>query len=172
MNFIEEYARAAKSSNLRDDEHHHDHEKLAAAALVSLASGSPANLLFRVKYSNDAESYPTLLREWQSMVLLKAVQREWPQHINARSVAEISLLFFLNDLCQICGGHAKLAVEGVPSVLQDDPCPACNGTGKKPLQCDGRVKKAVEDALETLHTMEFAAGAAAMKKLASDIDFL
>jgi hypothetical protein len=171
MGIIKSYARATISSNLKDDEFHHDHEKLAAVALSGVATGSPGHLLFRVKYVNDATSYSALLAEWETIVLIKAVGRTWPRHIDAKQVARLSLEYWVNDICTVCGGKGHIPVDGVPNVLKDGPCNVCHGTGIKPLACDERLRKYIADMVETLNGMVVHAGGEAIRKLAKEIDF-
>jgi hypothetical protein len=79
MGIIQSYCSATLSTNLRDDEFHHSTEKLAAVAM----SRQLGNLLFRVKYANDATTYNTLLEAWKTRVATKAKLRQWPKHIIA-----------------------------------------------------------------------------------------
>lgn len=171
MGIIKSYSRATQSSNLMDDAHHHATEKLAAVALSGVPTGSPANLLFRVKYANDATSYPALLAEWETIVSTKAVIRTWPQHINARKVARLSLEYWLNDVCPVCGGKGHLPLDHTPNVLSDDPCPACDGTTVKPLACEENWRKYITEMVEALSAMTVHAGGEAIKKLSCEIDF-
>jgi hypothetical protein len=171
MGIVQKYSRATLSSNLKDDAFHHDHEKLAAVALSGVATGSPANLLFRVKYANDYTSYPALLGEWETIVLIKAVTRNWPQHINAKSIARQSLEHWVMDVCPVCVGRGHLPVENVPTVLSDDPCPACSGTGAKPIECEKRNLKYFKELIECLDSMVQNGAILAMKKLRRNMDF-
>jgi len=171
MGIVKSYTRATVSSNLKDDEFHHDHEKLAAVALSGVPTDSPANLMYRVKYANDATSYKALLSDWERLVLMKAVIRSWPQHINAKKVAQLSLDYWLNDICLTCGGKAHLPVEGIHNVLSDNPCPACKGTGTKELECESNWRKYITEMVESLNSMEVHAGGEAMRKLSKDMDF-
>ncbi len=167
MGIEKSYARATLSSNLKDDEFHHDHEKLAAVALSSKFGSS----LFRVKYANDTSSYQALLDEWETEVGVKSVLRKWPQHVKYAHVARLSLNHWLNDLCLECGGKGVRPMPDMPQVLSDDPCPSCNGTGVAHVSCERRDLKYVEDMIEDLHELVRSAGAQAMRKLASDMDF-
>jgi hypothetical protein len=161
-----------QSSNLRDDAQHHNTEPLAAVALSGgqgvLAIG---NLLFRTKYANDATSYPELLAKWKVIVAAKAAHRKWPKHIVAAKVANMSLDHFLNDVCPVCTGRAHVPIEnGGRAVLSDRPCPACQGTGTKPLQCEPNWKDYILDMVESLNDITRNAADVAMRKLARDMD--
>jgi hypothetical protein len=171
MGIVQSYARATISSNLKDDEHHHDHEKLAAVAMSGKLTGSPGNLLLRVKYANDATSYKALLAEWETIVGTKAVIRAWPQHIIYQKIAALSLEYWINDICPECGGKGHMPLSGVPSVLHDDACNACGGTGIKALVCDERLRRYIADMVDTLNSMVIHAGGEAIKKLANNMDF-
>jgi len=169
MGIEQSYARATISNNLKDDAFHHDHEKLAAVALSGVETGSIGHILFRVKYANDASSFNRLLGEWETIVSTKAVVRGWPQHINARKVARLSLEYWLNDVCGLCGGKGHL--ELMPRVLDDEPCPSCNGSGVKALKCEENWRKYLTEMIESLDSMAKHAGDIAMKKLSKEMDF-
>lgn len=136
MGIIENYARATISSNLKDDAHHHDHEKLAAVAAAGLVDGvwPHANMLLRVKYAGDASSYPRLTEEWRALVKTKAAMRGWPIEVSASKVARLALNHWLTDVCPACHGRGKLLHKELTSVLSDDPCPICAGTGARPIE--------------------------------------
>lgn len=165
MGIIEKYSRATQSSNLRSDEHHHDVDKLAAVAL----SSEFGSLLFRVKYANDPTSYVQLVKEWEWYVKKRAALAGWPMAIDDEAVAKTSLKYWLNDICPACGGtgHAK---EEFQDVLSDEPCNICEGSGKKPLECNRHIKKYVEEMVSALEGMTIVAGGQAIAKLASDFE--
>ncbi len=169
MQIIKKYSRAVGSSNLKDDATHHHTEVLAAVALSGVATGSIGHILFRVKYANDASSFSRLLGEWETEVSIKAVLRSWPQHINAKKVARLSLEYWLNDVCSVCGGkgHPEL----MPRVLDDGPCPACNGSGIKKIECEENWRKYITEMTESLNEMARHTSSVAMQKLSKDMDF-
>ena len=169
MGIEKSYARATISTNLKDDAFHHDHEKLAAVALSGVATGSIGHILFRVKYANDASSFNRLLGEWETIVGVKSVIRSWPQHADHKRIAGLSLNHWLNDVCTTCGGKGHL--ELMPRVLDDEPCPACKGTGAAELACEKRDFKYVSEMVESLHEMARTAASQAMQKLVNDMDF-
>lgn len=171
MGIVQSYCSATLSSNLKDDEFHHATEKLAAVAISGMPTGSPANLLFRVKYANDATSYNALLGEWETIVSTKAVIRSWPKHINARKVARLSLEHWVNDVCPVCSGRGHVPLAGIPNVLDDAPCQSCRGTAIKPLICEENWRKYITEMVEALDSMAVYAGGEAIKKLANDMDF-
>ncbi len=172
MRIIQRYSRAATSSNLRDDEHNHQTEILAAAALASMHIGCELGTkLFRVKYSNDASSYPNLLSEWCDIVKSKSRTRNWPEEISHSKIAKESLNYWLNDQCIMCGGHGHQEVENVPQVLKDDPCAACDGSGRRALGVDvahNRIEY-VEQMVELLEKMIIHAGGETMRKLSDEM---
>lgn len=170
MKIIQNYAAAVVSSNLMDDEHHHHTEVLAAVAM----SGDLGSDLFRTKYSLQAASYPSLLASWKIVVKTKAVTRQWPSEVSANKVARLSLDYWLNDVCTFCvgKGHLRLTTDiSGKGVLSDDPCPACNGTAKRPIEARPHmVVQYVTDMVESLDEITLAAGREAMRQLASDMD--
>ena len=163
---VARYTRATNSSNLKCDEYHTDVDSLAAVAMSDKDFG---HLLFRVKYAFDPTSYKRLLDEWKRYVKIKAVVHNWPQHVKEDAVASLVLSYWLNDKCRACGGKKHL--ELFPRVLEEECCPHCNGSGKRPIQCNGRLKPYVLGMLDTIERLAIQAGGEAMAKLASKMDF-
>lgn len=166
MGIIQRYAHATRSSNLKCDAYHTDVDNIAAVAMSDKDFGA---LLFRVKYAFDPTSYKRLVEEWRYWVKLKAVVHDWPQHVNEKTVADVVLAYWLNDRCRPCGGKGHL--ELIPRVLSDDPCPHCEGSGKRELICNGRIKSHVLQMLDTIERLVIRAGGEAIEKLAGELDF-
>jgi len=165
MSIAERYARSVQSSNLKDDAFHHDTDKLAAMAL-SKRLGSE---LFRVKYCNDATSYPRLLEEWTKIVQNKAGRRKWPKHVKPEMIAKTALDYWINPLCVPCDGKgfdAKINKGGQYEAV----CKACGGTGSRNLPGESNIKQYVADMIETLRDMERISGSLAVKKLSTIFD--
>lgn len=170
MGMIQRYSRATQSSNLMDDAQHHQTEPLAAVALSDVGIDGIGNLLFRVKYANDGTSYNDLLAKWTAIVEKKAINRKWPSHITAKTVAALSLDHFLNDVCPGCTGKGHMPIAGASRpILSDDPCPVCDGKGTLEPQCDKRLLDYVRDMVESLNETTRHAAGTAMKKLADDM---
>lgn len=163
MGIVEKYSRSINSSDLKSDEHHFDTDNLAAVALSNELGG----LLFRVKYGSDATSFKALLSSWTTIVQGK---RQWPKHLPAHKIAEKSLGHWLNDVCPACTGKGFQLMPGSP-VLSDVQCTICEGSGKKPLMCEANWRDPLLDMIDVLDRMAMVAGAEAMRKLASDMDF-
>ena len=161
MLVTEQYAKAVRSSNLKDDSMHHNTDVLIAVAMSPVKIASQ---MFRVKYSNDATTYHALRADWTAIVINKAQLRHWPANVNPRIVAETALDYWINPLCPCCQGRgydASLAPKG----KYQESCKPCNATGLKPVQANSTIKKYVQDMVETLSDMERYAGSAAVKKL-------
>jgi hypothetical protein len=163
VKLAQKYAKATQSSNLKSDEFHFDTDKLAAVAL----SGEFGALLFRVKYANDHTSYVRLAEEWEWGVKKRAALAGWPVHVKEAAVAKAALKYWLNDLCPVCGGKGVKKMEFV-DVLSDNPCDVCEGSCKRPLECEPRIKRYVESMVLALESMTITAGHMAISKLASD----
>ena len=166
VGITENYSRSINSSNLKSDEHHFDTDNLAAVAL----SSELGTVLFRVKYGNDATTYNTLLDAWSKKVKFKAEVREWPKHITAHKVAEISLGYWLNDVCEVCSGRGYETLHNSPVLDETRPCPCCHGEKRKPLIVERRWRDYVLDMIEDLDEMTRYAAGEAMKRLARDMD--
>lgn len=163
MGIVERYSRSINSSDLKSDERHFDTDNLAAVALSNELGG----LLFRVKYGNDATSFKSLLASWTTIVQGKC---QWPKHLPAHKIAEKSLGHWLNDVCPACTGKGVQKMANVP-VLDDKPCVICEGSGKKPLMCEANWRDPLLNMIDVLDRMAMVAGAEAIRKLASDMDF-
>ena len=166
MSIAARYARSVQSSNLKDDAFHHDTDQLAAMAL-SKRLGSE---LFRVKYCNDATSYPRLLEEWVCIVRNKAGHRKWPKHVKPETIAKMALDYWINPVCMPCEGKgfdAKINKGGQYEVN----CKACAGTGSRYVPGEPNLKQYVADMVEILRDMERVSGGLAVKKLANIINF-
>lgn len=173
MQIIERYARSAQSSNLRDNEHNHQTEPLAAAALCEgVGVAKIGAILWRVKYSNDATSYKSLLEKWSDIVKDKSISRKWPSHIVPATVAKTSLDYFLNDTCPVCLGRGHPLIDGARPVLSDDDCDHCQGQGKRPMDCNGRLRDYCRDMVETLSEIQRYAASQVMKKLSDNMNSL
>lgn len=167
VKLAQRYAKATQSSNLKSDDMHFDTDKLAAVAL----SGDFASLLFRVKYANDATSYVRLAEAWDWDVKKRAAlaRPPWPPHINDAAVAKASLKYWLNDLCPACCGKGVKKMD-FEELLSDDACEVCDGSGKRPLQCEPRIEEYVGAMVLVLESMTITAGHMAMAKLSSAMD--
>lgn len=127
--------------------------------------------LWRVKYANDATSYDDLMAAWHEIVKAKASIREWPAAISRSKIARLSLEYWRNDVCVTCGGKGHEPVLNQPSVLRDEPCSACNGTAKRPIEARQDVLKYVEDMVEALEAITIHAGGETMRKLNKQMEF-
>jgi hypothetical protein len=167
VKLAQRYAKATQSSNLKSDDYHFDTDKLAAVALSGGAGFG--NLLFRVKFANDATSYVRLAEEWEWEVKKRAALAGWPLHVKEAAVAKAALKYWLNDLCPVCGGKGVRKMEFV-DILSDDPCDTCEGSGKRPIECADQIRRYAVEMVFVLEEIMIAAGRNAMRKLASDMD--
>ena len=107
---------------------------LTALGVVSIREPL-ADAVFRLKYANEASSYPdamTAVRTLARFLNKKAGWKLSERHTNA--MAKAVLDYWLDDLCPACEGRGWLKPEGAP-ILSNHPCPACLG------RVDGRVGK-------------------------------
>ena len=163
VKLAQKYSKAIHSSNLKNDNMHFDTDALAAVALSSPLGA----LLFRVKYANDATSYVRLAQQWEWQVKVHAAKFGWPEHVKDDLVAKAALKFWLNDLCPVCGGKGKQKHEWVET-LSDVDCESCEGTGRRPVDGNVRLRKYVMEMVGLLESMAIAAGNTAMRKLANE----
>lgn len=174
--FVESYARATQSTNLRHSERViTDTDRLAAMAWADRQLASDT---YRAKAANDAQAIRKLHALWAEQCDLIAVKRRWTATATAEfkgkkmsmtvplpqtmvhKVAKQSLDHWLFDVCpHCCGRKYKLlgelmAEDGLApppegrDVLSDAPCTHCNGTGRSPLDVEPQeLKPLVERAL-------------------------
>lgn len=171
MGTVEKYSRGVNASNLKADELHIEVDGLAAMAWATRHDPQKERpklgaMLFRVKYAHDTAAYPGLMELWTEAV---KADRQWPQHIPARKVAEKSFGYWLNDICPACTGKGYITLTGAP-VLSDECCKICDGTGRKPLICEENWRNPILDMVALLDRHAYNAAADAMKYLAKEMD--
>lgn len=145
--FVERYAFAVNTSDLRDDEFHHATDALVASAIADM-TGSGAvlgSLLARVKYADGTihklfESGTTnlaaLLRIWTRTVTEKGRSRGWvtikaewdvvAAHKLYEHVARASLAYWMDPNCEACNG-ARVTPDR-------RNCLCCHGSGRATIQ--------------------------------------
>jgi len=155
MKAIIRYAKATNSSNLKDDELNHQTDILAAVALTTRLGSS----LFRVKYSGQRAD---LLDDWRAIVLKRSLKQGWAE--KAQEVADMSLFYWLDDVCETCHGREHPKIPNAP-ILEIIVCPTCQGSGKKVLICDDKIKDYIRDSIESLDSMCREAAYKANRKL-------
>lgn len=165
MGFADRYIRALGAPNLtNDDRHHHADPLMAAAFAAAESTGDIGLLLYRVKYADrlaaqafdgHTANLAQLLRLWTAQVTKRGRARRWVPENTAwdaqaahklyRTVAELSLAYWLDGTCKACAGtgqaHAKV-------------CAECGGTGEAPITCAGGfVRERVKDMVSELHNI-------------------
>lgn len=145
---VQRYAHAATSSNLKCDQYHLDTDILMAIAL----SGGLAAPLARVKYLHDATAYDVLLKKWVIMVRYKASVRHWKKDWNPKTIARISLNYWLGDQCSQCQGTGFPVLKGIPT-RSAKACAVCDGSGRAPLHCNRFIRDPVLDMYQELHSI-------------------
>lgn len=101
-----------------------------------------------------------------------------------REVSRRSLEHWLFDICHVCNGRKYRLLRDVlverganpevaaihgRDVLSDDLCPACQGTGKRPLYCPSSILPLVQAALERLEHRYHEAGREAIRRLSQTL---
>ncbi len=165
MKLARKYSRAVNSSNLRDDDQHHQTDVLAAMALGSVENHL-GPLLYRVKFANQASSYPQLMEKWGRLMLNRSIICVWPEHIKPEKISSLSLDYWLNDACQTCTGRKSDRIDNTPCLSGVD-CADCGGTGRRALECDPREIPYVENAVVQLDIIIRRSGNAGERKLSA-----
>lgn len=92
-----------------------------------------AHAVFRLKYSNDAKSYPQVLADIGNLARRLNVRRNWRMrrgHLDEMSKAVLD--YWLSDTCPVCEGRAWGVAAGTP-YLNDQACQSClERPGKRP----------------------------------------
>lgn len=158
MRIDQRYASAVNSKTLINDELHLDCDTLAAVAL----SSKLGSMLYRLRYAGDNAALLDLLPIWRTMVRKHATKLKY--EIHAEDVADTSLAYWLNEICRECHGRGHPVIIKTPT-LADATCPACSGSGKRPLICDGSIRAFVRDGVAWLNRLAGEAAASAKNKL-------
>lgn len=135
----EQYARAATSGDLRQVvDHRTDADVLLAAGIA--ASGKPrltlALTIYRMGVTGNTEGIGPVIDacdHWLSAYMhRKSGGRVMPVRARRALVVDV-LRWYMHPTCDYCGGPGVIAADGTGGRLTES-CPACHGSGKKPLQ--------------------------------------
>ena len=161
--FVEKYAKAVNSSDLRDDEHHHVTDALQAAALADLGSGQIlGSILARVKYADGSVhktfeagtgNLAALLRIWIATVTARGQARKWVPDPKTDwdmrasftlydRVATMSLAHWLDGRCQPCNGAGVMETRRT--------CTCCAGTGRAQIDAGRFESDLIRDMVSEL----------------------
>ena len=163
MNMKTRFVQSQTSSDLaeRPDKGISDVDIVRATGAV--AQKNPTGVaLWRLKYSNDKGAFPKVVEELTDMMVKRGSVR-----VTARALVEQTLMHWLNDICQSCHGRGFEVYMGTP-VLSENPCQACDGSGKAPFFKAGEGSVFLE---ETISRLEREVGGAIMRKLSDEMDF-
>lgn len=160
MGIIKPYTRAAHSSDLKCDEHH-DHTDLLGAMAIK---GGLASLLIRLKYGLDENAYKSAYEKLINRARDHQAKWGWREIKNVRRIVKIALTHWLNDVCRYCGGKSYKRMEYVDN-LSDNPCEACNGTGKWSVACDPNIRNYVLDVINYIECNVIDGDARASRKI-------
>lgn len=115
--------------------------------------------LWRLRYSGAMRELGTVLAGLSSLATLNGRD---PQ-----AVVPV-LQHWLRDVCPACKGRGYPMLTAGAPVLSDDPCSACDGSGRRALDLGADATWL----LEQIASAERVAAAAVMRKLANDMDEL
>ncbi len=160
----ERYTSATRSSNLRDGPNHHATDILAAMAW----SGGFGAILIRLKIGLDHTSYPQAIEQWRAKVTEMADKKHWPTRISPDRVANESMKYWLNNICDGCTGLRYVKHEKSPT-LQSEMCPCCDGTGVKPMPFAAEIRRYAIDALTELAEIDRLVGIEASKLMRNTV---
>lgn len=164
---MQRYIHATQSSDLTSDAWHHDCDSLAAVAICGVPIG---NVLIRVKFGNDVNSYHELLRIWNKEVRKVADLHHWPTSIKPETVALKSLNYWINNICESCDGLGFLKIANTPA-LSSHECPLCGGDGIKLLVTSPSIQKKVETMVDRLEELVLTATRLSARKLGGYSEF-
>lgn len=109
--------------------------------------------LARLQQAGDQITYDQACRAMAGMVLRLNVARRWGlTKRQAERVAEAALLLHLHPKCGHCRGRQFEPIPDTPSLSKIE-CPACGGTGNRPIP-----KKNHDEIASTLHVLQLILG--------------
>lgn len=138
VTLAERYAIATQSGNINiSTEHRTDADVLIAAGIA--ASGDQRKMLalsiYRLGVTGDRTGLWPIVEacdDWLNTHALRKQRRTMPKH--ARRALIVAVLgWYMNPRCDYCYGTGVVAEENTAGRLTSE-CPACHGSGKKPLE--------------------------------------
>jgi hypothetical protein len=102
-----------------------------------------ADAVFRVKYSNEASSYPDALAGMRNLAISLNALGGWRlKRSRLAEMAKAVLDYWLSDTCPVCEGRGWEKPDGSPA-LSNTPCGACakgSRLGKRPFPWNKKPK--------------------------------
>ena len=137
----EKVGRALADGNLTQRDEPCSLDKVLALGLVGM-DDPITDAIYRLKYANEARSYRDAIRA--VLALARRLNRvdNWQMGSKLQAMAMEVLNYWVAPACPACTGRRAQIITGTPH-LEDEPCPACYGSGKRPypwLSQHGRDK--------------------------------
>lgn len=135
MSIADRYASATTSSKLKATEGQGDLDVLTAAGWAGKGSNNTATTLYRMKHTGKHIGFHGVVTEMHDWVNSQ-VKRKAVRHAGARTkeVVERTVMWWLNNSCEHCGGRGHPNFPGTPVMKDDEDCPECHGKGVEPLE--------------------------------------
>lgn len=131
----ERYGTAVSAGRLRQRQERLSSADTVAAAAIAGRHHPLGLALWRVRYGNDRGAYPQAQELLRAKVMNVAHRRHWLERPKGlRLLAHQVLEWTVFGVCPHCAGRGLAPVDGVPSVLSDDPCDVCHGDGSTPIE--------------------------------------
>lgn len=136
---VEKVGTALASGNLTPREGPCSLDRVMALGMVGMEE-KIADAVFRLKYANDPKEYHASL-----VAVIELARRlnnldNWMMGSKLVAISEAVLTYWMADTCPVCTGKradpdkmtpTAIPITGTPH-LQDDACPSCQGSGKRP----------------------------------------
>jgi hypothetical protein len=187
MKIHDRYASAIHSSNLktREETTMSDTDVLGAMGIADrrLSEGldhagkpafdrHPLSVPLERLFAGDSAAAGVIVSLLTNTIMGKAnAMRVDLTEVQAKDMARVTLGWFRNNACRVCGGHGFRIIPGTKT-LGDSKCQPCEGSGKIPLERGFRhnQRELVRWVMSHLEREAGQAGPAAMRALSSKMD--
>lgn len=149
-------------------------DKVMALGLLGMRD-KMADAVFRLKYRPSLVSYQDTLKVVEDLARRLDRAENWRMQPRIPTMAKAVLDYWLDDICEVCGarkadvermGGTARKITGTPA-LEDAPCQACSGSGKRPLPWAATNRDGVR--LSNAHTALLVALEETERRLAGDL---
>ncbi len=124
------YGSAVSAGRLQQRAERNTAADVIGAAGLAGARSTMGAALWRAAFANDRAAYAAALAHLKRQVSHAAARRHWPE--SPRVLKELAgdvLQWKVFGVCPGCLGRGHPGIDGVPTVLSDEPCAQCRGHG-------------------------------------------
>ncbi len=149
-------------------------DKVMALGLLGMRD-KMADAVFRLKYRPSLVSYQDTLKVVEDLARRLDRAENWRMQPRIPTMAKAVLDYWLDDICEDCGarqadtskmGGTAKKITGTPA-LEENVCPACQGSGKRPFPWAATNRDAVR--FSNAHTALLIAVEETERRLTGDL---